>query len=40
MVYPLIFYTDLNGLWPLAGWHEVRLRALAGPTADAVRAGV
>jgi hypothetical protein len=40
VVYPRTVYTDLNGLWLLGEWHEVSLRALAGPTADVGLAGV
>jgi hypothetical protein len=29
MVYPRIVYTDLNGLWLLAEWHEVKLQYTA-----------
>jgi hypothetical protein len=40
MVCPRIISTDVDELRLLAEWHEVSLRALAGPTADAVLAGV
>jgi hypothetical protein len=30
--YPRTFYTDLNGLWLLAEWHEVKLQYAAVST--------
>ena len=38
--YPRVVYTDVNGLWVLAEWHEVNLGVLVVPTADAVPVGV
>jgi hypothetical protein len=40
LVYPRTFYAELDGLWLLAEWHEVSLRAFARSTAAQFLSGL